>query len=143
MGHANSRHAAALLRFQRPAQVVQSKRFEQKAIESKKLLPLGLGRAHRQKQRFGASQGTDSLRQLSAGDSGHLEIYQQHIRARRLIGGEQLERGPGVVGAKHLVALMSEKQSHEFEAHGVIIHQKNLVPGLDSSRPGYQAEDAS
>jgi hypothetical protein len=38
---------------------------------------------------------------------------------------------------------VSKKQSHQFEAHGVIIHQKNFAPGLDSSRPGYQAGDAS
>jgi hypothetical protein len=51
---------------------------------------------------------------------------------------QQLQGGPGVVGAKHLVALVSQQQSHQFKAHGIIIDQKNLVPGLDSSRPGYQ-----
>jgi hypothetical protein len=35
------------------------------------------------------------------------------------------------------MAFVSEKQSHEFEAHGVVIDQKNLVPGLDSTRPGH------
>jgi hypothetical protein len=31
---------------------------------------------------------------------------------------------------------VSEKHSHQFEAHGIIIHQQNFVPGFDSSRPG-------
>ena len=102
------------------------------------MLPLDLGRAHRKKQRFRSFQGADLLRQLSAGDTGHLQIYEQHIRAGRFVGCEQLEGGPRVVGAEYLVALVSEQHRHQFKAHGIIVHQQNLVPGLDSSRPGNQ-----
>jgi len=102
------------------------------------LLPLNLGGAHGQKQRFRSLQGADLLRQLSAGDSGHLQIYQQHIRAGVRIGCQQLEGGSGVVRAQHLVALVSKDHSHQFKAYGIIVHQQNFVPGLESSRPGYQ-----
>ena len=126
-------HTATFFRFQGLAEVAQRERFEQKPIKSKKLLPLNRGRAHGQKQRFRSIQGTDLLRQLSAGDSRHLQIYQQHIRAGLRIGCQQLEGGSGIVGAKHLVSLVSEEHCHQFKAHGIIVHQQNLVPGLDSS----------
>jgi hypothetical protein len=133
MGNARPRHTATFFGLQGLAQVTQGERFEQKTIESNELLTLDLGRAHGQKQRFRPFQGTDLLRQLSAGDSGHLQIYQQYIRAPPGIGCEQLEGGSGIVGAKHLMALVSEEQSHQFKAHGIVVHQQNLVLGLDSS----------
>ena len=133
MGNAHCWGTATFLRFQCLAEVTQSQRFEQKPIESKELLPLNLGGAHGQKQRFRSLQGADLLRQLSAGDSRHLQIYQQHIRAGVRIGCQQLEGGSGVVRAQHLVALVSKDHSHQFKAYGIIVHQQNLVPGLDSS----------
>jgi hypothetical protein len=136
MSNAHSRHTATFFGFQGLAQVTQGERFEQKPIKSKELLTLDLGRAHGQKERFRSFQGTDLLCQLPAGDSGHLQIYQQYIGAPTSIGCKQLQGGSGIVGAKHLMALVSEQQSHQFKAHGIVVHQQNLVPGLDSSRPG-------
>ncbi len=99
MGNAHCRGTAAFLGFQCLGEVTQGQWFEQKPVKSKELLPLDLGRAHRQKQRFRPLQGTDLLRQLSAGDSRHLKIHQQHIRAGLRIGCQQLEGCSGVVGA--------------------------------------------
>jgi hypothetical protein len=133
MGNAHSRHAAAFFRLQCLAKVAQGERFEQKSVESKQLLSLSLGRTHCQEQGLRTFERTDLFRQLSPRDSRHLQVDQQHIRAGRLIRCQQSERSPGVVGAEHLVALVSEQHSHQFKAYGIIIHQQNFVPGLDSS----------
>jgi hypothetical protein len=70
---------------------------------------------------------------LTARYSRHLEIDEKHIRACSLVRGEQFQGGSGVVGAKHLVALVGEQQRHELKAYSVVIHHKNFVPGIDSA----------
>jgi hypothetical protein len=138
MGYAYSRPVLSPGGIQRLAQIVHSQRFEQKSIERHELLAVNRGGAHGQQQWMssGRFHGANALGELAPGDSGHLEIDQQHIRLGRLIGGKQLQGGPGVVGAEYLMAFMSQQQSHQFKAHCIIIYQKNLVPGLDSIRPG-------
>jgi hypothetical protein len=90
MGYADSWPVVSPGGIQRPAQIIQSQRFEQESVERHKLLTLGLGGAHGQKE--GAPprvfHSPDAVGQLASGNAGHLEIDQEHIRPACRIGCE-------------------------------------------------------